>query len=46
MARLNADYQTLRQFNDDLIYCSLSGFGAAGPQSARPGHGMNYGAIA
>src|SRR5262249_18751211 len=44
MKRLAADYETLRELNERIIYLSLSGFGADGPQSTRPGHGMNYGA--
>ena len=46
MARLGADYDTLRRFRPDLIYCSLSGFGHTGPHRDRAGHGMNYAAIA
>jgi len=42
MARLNADYDTLKEINPRLIYCSLSGFGADGPYALRPGHDMNY----
>lgn len=46
MARLNADYDTLKEINPRLIYCSLSGFGADGPYALRPGHDMNYIALA
>lgn len=46
MARLNADYNTLKEINPRLIYCSLSGFGSDGPYVQRPGHDMNYIALA
>ncbi len=42
MARLNADYETLKELNPRLIYCSLSGFGPDGPYAAMPAHDMNY----
>jgi crotonobetainyl-CoA:carnitine CoA-transferase CaiB-like acyl-CoA transferase len=42
MARLNADYETLKEINPRLIYCSLSGFGRDGPYAAVPAHDMNY----
>ena len=31
MKRLGADYETLRQINPRLIYCSISGFGEGSP---------------
>jgi len=46
MKRLKADYETLREINPRLIYCSLSGYGHDGPFAPRPGHDMNYCAIA
>ena len=42
MARLNADYETLKSVNPRLIYCSLSGFGPDGPYASMPAHDMNY----
>jgi crotonobetainyl-CoA:carnitine CoA-transferase CaiB-like acyl-CoA transferase len=42
MARLNADYEILKELNPRLIYCSLSGFGPDGPYAAVPAHDMNY----
>lgn len=41
-ARLGIDDQTLRQLNDRLVYCSISGYGQDGPWSQAPGHDINY----
>ena len=35
--RLRIDYDTLRQINQRLIYCSISGFGQTGPYASRGG---------
>lgn len=40
--RLGADYQTLKQINPGLIYCSISGYGASGPLALAAGHDGNY----
>jgi CoA:oxalate CoA-transferase len=40
--RLGADYETLRALRPELVYCSLSGFGAEGPYRDLPGHDLNY----
>lgn len=45
-ARLAADWDTLRKLNPRLVYCSLSGYGASGPLADRPGHDVNYLALA
>jgi crotonobetainyl-CoA:carnitine CoA-transferase CaiB-like acyl-CoA transferase len=45
-ARLGADYETLRQLNDRLVYVSVSGFGQDGPYRDRPGHDLCYQALA
>ncbi len=42
MARLGADWPTLREVNPRLIYCSLSGYGAEGPLAQVAGHDNNY----
>ena len=41
-ARLGADYETLRQCNPRLVYCSLSGWGQDGPMAQVSGHDLNY----
>lgn len=40
--KLSADYETLKKENDQLIYCSISGFGQEGEWNKRPGHDINY----
>ena len=44
--RLGADHPTLSRENDGLVYCSISGFGQDGPWRDRPGHDINYLALA
>jgi len=39
-ADLGVDEATVREHNDDLIYCSISAFGATGPWSGRPGYDL------
>jgi len=41
-ARLGIDYESLRQLNPRIIYCSLSGYGQDGPYRDRVGHDINY----
>ncbi len=36
MKRLGLDYPTLAKDRDDLIYCSVSGYGQTGPDAHRP----------
>jgi CoA:oxalate CoA-transferase len=38
MQRLGLDYATLSQINPRLIYCSISGYGQAGPKSHHPAY--------
>ena len=40
--KLGIDYETLREINPCLVYCSISGFGQHGPYCDRPGHDLNY----
>jgi crotonobetainyl-CoA:carnitine CoA-transferase CaiB-like acyl-CoA transferase len=35
--RLAIDYESAREINDKIVYCSISGYGRTGPYSARPG---------
>lgn len=38
MKRLGLDYDTLRDVNPGIIFCSISGYGQTGPESDRPGY--------
>jgi crotonobetainyl-CoA:carnitine CoA-transferase CaiB-like acyl-CoA transferase len=38
LARYGLDYQSLREINPRLIYCSVTGFGHTGPMRHRPGY--------
>lgn len=42
MDRLGLGYDTLARANEGLVYCSLTGYGSAGPYSGRAGHDLNY----
>jgi crotonobetainyl-CoA:carnitine CoA-transferase CaiB-like acyl-CoA transferase len=46
MDRLGLAYTNLAERNSRLIYASLSGFGQSGPYRDRPGHDLNYLALA
>lgn len=37
LARSGLDYDSLKQLNPKLVYCSLSGYGLQGPDADRPG---------
>jgi crotonobetainyl-CoA:carnitine CoA-transferase CaiB-like acyl-CoA transferase len=41
-ARLGVGYGDLSTGRDDLIYCSISGFGQEGPDRLAPGHDLTY----
>jgi len=45
-ARLGLGYDDVRAHNPSIIYCSVSGYGQTGPNVARPGHDVNYQALA
>jgi len=38
--RLGIDYDTLREINPRLVYCSISGFGRTGPYAGRGGYDL------
>src|SRR5213594_1591950 len=42
MARLGADYESIKAINPRVVYCSLSGFGQNGPYRDYPAHDGNY----
>ena len=46
MGRLGLGYETLRELNPRLVYCSLSGFGQSGPYRLRPAHDISFQGIA
>jgi crotonobetainyl-CoA:carnitine CoA-transferase CaiB-like acyl-CoA transferase len=46
MDRLGLGYEVLSARNPRLIYATLSGFGPSGPYRERPGHDLNYLALA
>lgn len=42
MARLGLDWPSLRVRNPKLVYCSITGYGQAGPKAGLAGHDLNY----
>lgn len=38
--RLGLDYKTVSAWNPGIVYCSISGFGADGPERDRPGYDL------
>jgi crotonobetainyl-CoA:carnitine CoA-transferase CaiB-like acyl-CoA transferase len=40
--RLGIDYATLKEKNERLIYCAITGYGQDGPYNNLPGHDINY----
>lgn len=40
--RLGIDYHTLKEINQRLIYCAITGYGQDGPYADLPGHDINY----
>lgn len=48
MEKLGFGYETLREINPSIIYCSISGFGRTGPMKDKPGYDIlmqGYGGI-
>jgi crotonobetainyl-CoA:carnitine CoA-transferase CaiB-like acyl-CoA transferase len=39
---LGVDDESVRQVNQDVVYCSISGYGQHGPLAEHPGHDINY----
>lgn len=42
IAKYNSDYNTLKEINPRLVYCSLTGYGQDGPYAYDAGHDINY----
>ncbi len=40
--RLGVDYDAVRSVRQDVVYCSISGYGQDGPYRDRAGHDINY----
>ena len=40
--RLGIDYETIREINPKIVYCSMSGYGYDGPYRDLPGHDINF----
>ncbi|MDD2922690.1 MAG: CaiB/BaiF CoA-transferase family protein [Anaerolineales bacterium] len=43
--RWGIGYEDVRAVNENIIYCSLSGYGQSGPYRDRAGHDLNYTAV-
>ena len=44
--RLGIDYDSIKELNPSIVYCSISGYGQDGPYRELPGHDANYLSIA
>lgn len=40
--RLGVDYETIKEMNPKIVYCSLTGYGQDGPYRDLSGHDINY----
>lgn len=39
-AKLDVDYDAIREYNEDVVYCAISAFGQTGPWTKRPGYDL------
>ncbi len=44
--KLKVDYAQIRRANPRIIYCSFGGYGRTGPYADKPGHDLNFEALA
>ena len=44
--KLMIDYPQIRRANPRIVYCSFGGYGRTGPYADRPGHDLNFEALA
>jgi len=40
--KLGCDFESIREVNHRIVYCSLTGFGQTGPYKDLPGHDINF----
>ncbi|MCD0505128.1 CaiB/BaiF CoA transferase family protein [Bordetella petrii] len=45
LKRYNLDYDSLRDVNPGLVYCSITGYGQSGPSARKPGYDFVFQAI-
>ena len=45
MDRLGLGYEAVKVLNPRVVYCSISGYGQAGPRAQEAGHDLNYQAV-
>ncbi len=38
--KLGVDYESIKEHNEDVVYCSISAFGETGPWGSRPGYDL------
>jgi len=44
--KLKIDYPQIRRANPRIVYCSFGGYGRTGPYADKPGHDLNFEALA